>query len=42
MAKFCNKQLLIACPNPFIEWYKYSHPSPGNRIKFAETWEAEQ
>jgi len=42
MAKFCNKQLLIAYPNPFIEWYKYSHPSPGNRIKFAETWEAEQ
>jgi STE24 endopeptidase len=42
MAKFCNKQLLIAYPNSFIEWYKYSHPSPGNRIKFAETWEAKQ
>ena len=42
MAKFCNKQLLIAYPNPFIEWYKYSHPSPGNRIKSAETWEAKQ
>lgn len=42
MAKFCNKQLSIAYPNPFIEWYKYSHPSPGNRIKSAETWEAKQ
>lgn len=35
IAKFCNKQLTIAYPSPFIEWYKYSHPSPGNRIKFA-------
>ncbi len=42
MAKFCNKQLSIAYPNPFIEWYKYSHPSPGNRIKSAEIWEAKQ
>lgn len=42
MAKFCNKQLSIAYPNPFIEWYKYSHPSPGNRIKSAETWQAKQ
>lgn len=42
MAKFCNKQLTIAYPNPLVEWYKYSHPSPGNRIKFAETWQAAQ
>lgn len=42
IAKFCNKQLLIAYPNPFIEWYKYSHPSPGNRIKFAESREPKQ
>jgi STE24 endopeptidase len=42
MAKFCNKQLSIAYPNPFIEWYKYSHPSPGNRIKSAEIWEVKQ
>jgi len=41
MAKFCNKQLIIAYPNPFIEWYKYSHPSPGNRITFAENWQIE-
>lgn len=40
MAKFCNKQLIIAYPNPLVEWYKYSHPSPGNRIKFAEGWQA--
>ncbi len=39
MAKFCNKQLLIAYPHPLVEWYKYSHPSPGNRIKFAEKWQ---
>ncbi len=38
MAKFCNKQLMIAYPHPLIEWYKYSHPSPGNRIRFAEQW----
>jgi STE24 endopeptidase len=38
IAKFCNKQLSLAYPNPTIEWYKYSHPSPGNRIKFAENW----
>ena len=38
MAKFCNKQLMIAYPHPLIEWYKYSHPSPGNRIAFAEAW----
>jgi STE24 endopeptidase len=41
IAKLCNKQLAIAYPNPFIEWYKYSHPSPGNRIKFAENWAKE-
>lgn len=41
MAKFCNKHLTIAYPHPLIEWYKYSHPSPGNRIKFAENWRAE-
>ncbi len=41
MAKFCNKQLIVAYPHPLIEWYKYSHPSPGNRIKFAERWKAE-
>jgi len=39
MAKFCNKQLSIAYPHPLIEWYKYSHPSPGKRIKFAEKWQ---
>ncbi len=38
MAQFCNRQLSVAYPNPIIEWYKYSHPSPGNRIKFAERW----
>ncbi len=42
MAKFCNKQLTIAYPNPLVEWYKYSHPSPGNRIKLAETWQTAQ
>jgi STE24 endopeptidase len=39
MAKFCNKQLAVAYPHPLVEWYKYSHPSPGNRIRFAETWQ---
>jgi STE24 endopeptidase len=39
MAKFCNEQLIIAYPNPLVEWYKYSHPSPGRRIEFAENWE---
>jgi STE24 endopeptidase len=38
IAKFCNKQLAIAYPHPLIEWYSYSHPSPGKRIKFAENW----
>jgi STE24 endopeptidase len=38
MAKVCNKQLVIAYPHPIIEWYMYSHPSPGNRIKCAENW----
>ncbi len=38
IAKLCNEQLSIAYPNPFIEWYKYSHPSPGRRIAFAEKW----
>jgi STE24 endopeptidase len=38
MAKVCNKQLVIAYPHPIIEWYMYSHPSPGNRIKYAENW----
>jgi STE24 endopeptidase len=38
MAKFCNKQLMVAYPHPLIEWYTYSHPSPGNRIRFAERW----
>lgn len=42
MAKFCNKQLMIAYPNRLIEWYKYSHPSPGNRIRFAERWRVKQ
>ncbi len=41
MAKFCNKQLTIAYPHPLIEWYNYSHPSPGNRIKLAEQWRVE-
>jgi len=36
IAKFCNEQLSIAYPNRFVEWYKYSHPSPGKRIAFAE------
>jgi STE24 endopeptidase len=39
IAKFCNDQLSIAFPNRIIEWYKYSHPSPGKRIVFAEKWE---
>jgi STE24 endopeptidase len=38
IAKLCNEQLSIAYPNPVIEWYKYSHPSPGRRIAFAENW----
>lgn len=38
MAKLCNEQLSIAYPNRFIEWYKYSHPSPGRRIASAEKW----
>ncbi|KPJ73309.1 hypothetical protein AMJ52_03915 [candidate division TA06 bacterium DG_78] len=38
MAKVCNKQLIIAYPHPIIEWYMYSHPSPGNRIKCAKNW----
>ncbi len=42
MAKFCNKHLMIAYPNRFIEWYKYTHPSPGNRIRFAEKWQKNQ
>ncbi|MDH4210303.1 MAG: M48 family metallopeptidase [candidate division WOR-3 bacterium] len=39
IAKFCNEQLSIAFPNRIVEWYKYSHPSPGKRIAFAEKWE---
>lgn len=38
IAKLCNEQLSIAYPNPVIEWYKYSHPSPGKRIAFGEKW----
>ncbi|UCD19803.1 MAG: M48 family metallopeptidase [candidate division WOR-3 bacterium] len=38
IAKFCNEQLSIAYPNRLVEWYKYSHPSPGKRISFAEKW----
>jgi STE24 endopeptidase len=38
IAKLCNEQLSIAYPSPIIEWYKYSHPSPGRRIAFAEKW----
>jgi STE24 endopeptidase len=40
MAKFCNEQLIIAYPNRLVEWYKYSHPSPGRRIEFAENWKS--
>ncbi|MGQ9535135.1 MAG: M48 family metallopeptidase [bacterium] len=36
MAKFCNEELVLAYPNPLIEFYHYSHPSPGKRIAFAE------
>ncbi len=39
IAKFCNEQLSIAFPNRIVEWYKYTHPSPGKRISFAEKWE---
>jgi STE24 endopeptidase len=39
IAKLCNEQLSIAYPNPLVEWYKYSHPSPGRRIAFAGNWE---
>ena len=39
MAKFCNKQLVLAYPHPIVEWYSYSHPSPGKRIEFAEQWQ---
>jgi len=38
IAKFCNRDLLIAYPNKLVEWYKYTHPSPGKRIRFAEDW----
>lgn len=38
IAKLCNEQLSVAYPNPIIEWYQYSHPSPGKRIAFAENW----
>lgn len=38
IAKLCNKQLSIAYPHPVVEWYKYSHPSPGRRIAFGEKW----
>jgi len=38
IARLCNEQLSIAYPNPIVEWYKYSHPSPGRRIAFAEKW----
>lgn len=38
MAKFCNRDLTIAYPNKLVEWYKYTHPSPGKRIQFAENW----
>jgi len=41
MAHFCNRQLSVAYPHPLIEWYKYSHPSPGKRIRFAEKWRDE-
>jgi STE24 endopeptidase len=41
MAKFCNRDLAVAYPHPFIEWYTYSHPSVGRRIAFAENWKAE-
>jgi len=36
IAKLCNEQLSIAYPNPVLEWYKHSHPSPGKRIAFAD------
>jgi len=38
IARLCNEQLSVAYPNPIVEWYKYSHPSPGRRIAFAEKW----
>jgi STE24 endopeptidase len=38
IAKFCNRDLAIVCPNKLVEWYKYTHPSPGKRIHFAEIW----
>jgi STE24 endopeptidase len=41
IAKLCNEQLSIAYPNAVIEWYKYSHPSPGRRIAYAEKWRQE-
>ena len=41
IARLCNEQLSIAYPYPIIEWYKYSHPSPGRRIAFAEQWKQE-
>lgn len=42
IAKFCNEQLSIAYPNRLVEWYKYSHPSPGKRIAFTEKWKRPQ
>lgn len=38
MARFCNDDLAVAYPSPLIEWYSYSHPSPGKRIAIAEQW----
>ena len=38
IARFCNEQLSIAYPNQIVEWYKYTHPSPGKRIALAEGW----
>ena len=41
IARLCNEQLSIAYPHALVEWYKYSHPSPGKRIAFADRWRQE-
>ncbi len=42
IARLCNEQLSVAYPNPVVEWYKYTHPSPGRRIAFAGKWKTIQ
>uniref|UniRef100_A0A7V3VVA3 Peptidase M48 domain-containing protein n=1 Tax=candidate division WOR-3 bacterium TaxID=2052148 RepID=A0A7V3VVA3_UNCW3 len=36
MARFCNEERALTFHNPIFEFYSYSHPSIGKRIKSAE------